>query len=143
MEPVSMQHLPQRPRRNRRSPALRAAFQETTISPANFILPLFVHEGSVMGYYIPPCCDISGVMGSCFLSTAHISSRDFARLWIEEIRNWRGHDALTHTVMVLSGEASSPIGAMPGCSRLGWRHGLIEEVLSCAARPPRIRQSWK
>ncbi|CAM6083812.1 unnamed protein product [Calypogeia fissa] len=63
-------HLPQRPRRNRRSPALRAAFQETTISPANFILPLFIHEG----------------------------------------------------------EMDSPIGAMPGCSRLGWRHGLLEEV---------------
>lgn len=38
--------MPARPRRNRRSPALRAAFQETTISPANFILSLFVHEDS-------------------------------------------------------------------------------------------------
>lgn len=62
--------MPARPRRNRRSPALRAAFQETTISPANFILPLFVHEG----------------------------------------------------------EQNAPIGAMPGCQRLGWRHGLIDEV---------------
>ncbi|KAH9535555.1 hypothetical protein CY35_17G059900 [Sphagnum magellanicum] len=62
--------LTSRPRRNRRSPALRAAFQETLITPANFILPLFVHEG----------------------------------------------------------EQSTPIGAMPGCYRLGWRHGLIDEV---------------
>jgi hypothetical protein len=34
-----------RPRRNRRSPALRAAFQETSITPANLVLPLFIHEG--------------------------------------------------------------------------------------------------
>ncbi|KAL5987500.1 Delta-aminolevulinic acid dehydratase 1, chloroplastic [Asimina triloba] len=26
------------------------------------------------------------------------------------------------------GEEDSPIGAMPGCYRLGWRHGLVEEV---------------
>uniref|UniRef100_A0A0D6R542 Delta-aminolevulinic acid dehydratase n=2 Tax=Spermatophyta TaxID=58024 RepID=A0A0D6R542_ARACU len=62
--------LSRRPRRNRKSAALRRAFQETTISPANFILPLFIHEG----------------------------------------------------------EEDTPIGAMPGCYRLGWRHGLIEEV---------------
>ncbi|CAI0393100.1 unnamed protein product [Linum tenue] len=62
--------LSRRPRRNRRSPALRAAFQETSISPANFVYPLFIHEG----------------------------------------------------------EEDTPIGAMPGCYRLGWRHGLLEEV---------------
>lgn len=28
------------------------------------------------------------------------------------------------------GEEDVPIGAMPGCFRLGWRHGLIEEVIS-------------
>ena len=44
---LRLQVMPARPRRNRRSPALRAAFQETTVSPANFILPLFVHEGAV------------------------------------------------------------------------------------------------
>ncbi len=27
-----------------------------------------------------------------------------------------------------SGEQNAPIGAMPGCERLGWRHGLIDEV---------------
>lgn len=43
---LRLQVMPARPRRNRRSPALRAAFQETTVSPANFILPLFVHEGA-------------------------------------------------------------------------------------------------
>ncbi|WVZ17997.1 hypothetical protein V8G54_005319, partial [Vigna mungo] len=62
--------LHRRPRRNRRSPALRSAFQETSISPANFVYPLFIHEG----------------------------------------------------------EEDTPIGAMPGCYRLGWRHGLVEEV---------------
>ncbi|GER49180.1 delta-aminolevulinic acid dehydratase [Striga asiatica] len=65
-------HLPlnRRPRRNRRSPVLRAAFQETNLSPSNLVYPLFIHEG----------------------------------------------------------EENTPIGAMPGCSRLGWRHGLVEEV---------------
>ncbi|VAI78900.1 unnamed protein product [Triticum turgidum subsp. durum] len=62
--------MAKRPRRNRRSPALRAAFQETTISPANLVLPLFIHEG----------------------------------------------------------EEDAPIGAMPGCFRLGWQHGLLDEV---------------
>ena len=33
-----------RPRRNRKSPWLRAAHRETTLSPANFIYPLFLHE---------------------------------------------------------------------------------------------------
>ncbi|KAF6161851.1 hypothetical protein GIB67_026653, partial [Kingdonia uniflora] len=62
--------LNRRPRRNRRSPVLRASFQETSLTPANFVYPLFIHEG----------------------------------------------------------EEDTPIGAMPGCYRLGWRHGLIEEV---------------
>ena len=29
----------------------------------------------------------------------------------------------------LAGEEDTPIGAMPGCYRLGWRHGLVEEVI--------------
>ncbi|XP_043700820.1 delta-aminolevulinic acid dehydratase, chloroplastic-like [Telopea speciosissima] len=67
---ISPLPLSRRPRRNRKSPALRSAFQETSISPANFVYPLFIHEG----------------------------------------------------------EEDNPIGAMPGCYRLGWRHGLVEEV---------------
>jgi delta-aminolevulinic acid dehydratase/porphobilinogen synthase len=39
------QDLPSRPRRNRRSSTFRSAMSETHISPANFILPVFVHEG--------------------------------------------------------------------------------------------------
>lgn len=39
------QDLPSRPRRNRRSSTFRSAISETHISPANFILPVFVHEG--------------------------------------------------------------------------------------------------
>ncbi|CAK7346963.1 unnamed protein product [Dovyalis caffra] len=62
--------LSRRPRRNRKSPAMRASFQETSISAANFVYPLFIHEG----------------------------------------------------------QEDTPIGAMPGCYRLGWRHGLVEEV---------------
>lgn len=33
-----------RPRRNRRTPAIRAMVRETTLSAADFILPLFLHE---------------------------------------------------------------------------------------------------
>lgn len=67
---VSPLPLNRRPRRNRRSPVFRSAFQETSLTPANFVYPLFIHEG----------------------------------------------------------EEDTPIGAMPGCYRLGWRHGLVEEV---------------
>ncbi|MCW1885924.1 porphobilinogen synthase [Luteolibacter flavescens] len=33
-----------RPRRNRRTPAIRSLVRENTLSPADFILPLFLHE---------------------------------------------------------------------------------------------------
>lgn len=33
-----------RPRRNRRTPAIRALVRETSLSPADFILPMFFHE---------------------------------------------------------------------------------------------------
>jgi porphobilinogen synthase len=33
-----------RPRRNRRTPAIRSLVRETVLSPADFILPLFLHE---------------------------------------------------------------------------------------------------
>lgn len=35
-----------RPRRNRRSPAIRSLVRETQLSPEDFIQPLFVHEGA-------------------------------------------------------------------------------------------------
>jgi porphobilinogen synthase len=35
-----------RPRRNRRNPEIRKMVAETSLSPANFILPCFVHEGT-------------------------------------------------------------------------------------------------
>ena len=38
--------LPYRPRRLRRTPALRAMVREHHLSPADFIYPLFVHEGA-------------------------------------------------------------------------------------------------
>ena len=36
-----------RPRRNRRTPAIRLMIRETTLSPADFILPMFLHEDAV------------------------------------------------------------------------------------------------
>ncbi|RVW56324.1 Delta-aminolevulinic acid dehydratase, chloroplastic [Vitis vinifera] len=35
---------------------------------------------------------------------------------------------LNRRLVVIEGEEDTPIGAMPGCYRLGWRHGLLEEV---------------
>ncbi|GAB4238803.1 MAG: porphobilinogen synthase [Acidobacteriota bacterium] len=43
--------LVQRPRRNRRSEAIRSLIRETTLAPSDFILPLFVVEGE--GQRIP------------------------------------------------------------------------------------------
>ena len=45
MPACTTQDLPSRPRRNRRSPAIRGAISETHISPANLILPVFIHDG--------------------------------------------------------------------------------------------------
>jgi porphobilinogen synthase len=36
-----------RPRRNRRTPAIRSMVSETTLSPADFILPIFLHDEAV------------------------------------------------------------------------------------------------
>lgn len=40
-----MMQLPIRPRRNRQSEAVRGLMRETSLSPAHFIYPVFVHEG--------------------------------------------------------------------------------------------------
>jgi len=39
------QELAHRPRRNRRSPTIRGAVRETILTPSNFLLPVFVHDG--------------------------------------------------------------------------------------------------
>ena len=44
MPVVPPQDLASRPRRNRRSPTVRKAFQETILTPDNFIYPIFVHD---------------------------------------------------------------------------------------------------
>lgn len=40
-----MKDMPSRPRRNRRTRTIREAISEVRMSPANIILPLFVHDG--------------------------------------------------------------------------------------------------
>ena len=40
-----MLDLPRRPRRNRRNPAIRSMVRETSLSPANLVMPCFVKEG--------------------------------------------------------------------------------------------------
>ncbi|PSC76206.1 delta-aminolevulinic acid dehydratase [Micractinium conductrix] len=42
---VPVRDLPSRPRRNRKSETVRRAFSETVVHPANFIMPVFVHDG--------------------------------------------------------------------------------------------------
>lgn len=37
-------NLPQRPRRNRKSPAVRAMVRETVLTPSDFVYPLFIHD---------------------------------------------------------------------------------------------------
>ena len=37
-------NMPIRPRRNRRTPAIRSLVRENVLTPADFILPLFLHE---------------------------------------------------------------------------------------------------
>lgn len=63
------QNLPSRPRRNRRSAALRAAVQETTVSPANFILPLFIHEGELALAIFPSELASCSCLPACFGSS--------------------------------------------------------------------------
>src|SRR5437868_211369 len=38
-------NLPRRPRRNRKSPAVRDLLQETRLHPSDFVAPLFIVEG--------------------------------------------------------------------------------------------------
>jgi porphobilinogen synthase len=58
--------LPQRPRRNRRTRALRNAVRETSLSAQHLVLPLFVQEGSDKK-------DAIGAMPGCYrLSIDHI-----------------------------------------------------------------------
>jgi porphobilinogen synthase len=56
---VKPQDLPSRPRRNRRSPAIRDATRETWLSPAHLILPIFVHEDTDKNVPIPSMPGVS------------------------------------------------------------------------------------
>ncbi|HEY8961784.1 MAG TPA: porphobilinogen synthase, partial [Luteolibacter sp.] len=40
-------NFPIRPRRNRRTSAIRNLVRETILSPADFILPVFLHEDAL------------------------------------------------------------------------------------------------
>lgn len=70
----SMQELLQRPRRNRRSPLLRAMVRETSLSTANLVMPCFVRDGVGVAEPI-------GAMPGCFRFSID-------RL-VEEARIWR------------------------------------------------------
>jgi porphobilinogen synthase len=105
------QPLSRRPRRNRKSPVMRASFQETSISPANFVYPLFIHEGWYFCRWWL-CSSFSSLIYNLLLFLAN-------SIFL----------SLHHVFLRFAGEEDTPIGAMPGCYRLGWRHGLVEEVV--------------
>ncbi|MBI5610917.1 MAG: porphobilinogen synthase [Deltaproteobacteria bacterium] len=73
-----MLDLPYRPRRNRKSPAIRAAIAETWLAPQHFILPLFVHAGTG----IEPI----GSMPGCFRLDRAALLQEVAGAWAEGIR---------------------------------------------------------
>ncbi|KAI4320536.1 hypothetical protein MLD38_034005 [Melastoma candidum] len=95
---VSSLPLSRRLLRNRRSPALKAAFHETSLSPVNFIYPLFICEGQ---------------WNFAYSSNFHL---------------FLGVSLSLCELLVFKGEEDTPIGAMPGCCRLGWRDGLVEQA---------------
>lgn len=64
-----MMNLPIRPRRNRKSPAVRGLMRETTLSAANLIYPMFVQEGEedTPIESLPGCTrwSVAGIVGEC------------------------------------------------------------------------------
>lgn len=66
---VMMQDLPIRPRRNRKSAAVRGMMRETSLSAAHLIYPMFVHEGEGDEPIasLPGCkrWSIAGIVGEC------------------------------------------------------------------------------
>lgn len=71
--------LPVRPRRLRRTPALRALVEETTLRPENFIAPLFVVEG-----HHPP--EAIGSMPGVFRYSIEDLVKECRELWDVGIR---------------------------------------------------------
>jgi porphobilinogen synthase len=67
-------NLPQRPRRNRRSAALRGMIRETELSPSHFILPLFVCEGKGRRVAIPS-------MPGCFRLSRDLLVKEARTAW--------------------------------------------------------------
>jgi porphobilinogen synthase len=51
----------ERPRRNRRTPALRAFLREGALTAERFVLPLFIHEG---GRDVPPAAQSAAARSS-------------------------------------------------------------------------------
>jgi porphobilinogen synthase len=55
-----MQHLIQRPRRNRKSPTVRGFHSETRVGPEHFIYPLFIHDGANDPTSVQPIASMPG-----------------------------------------------------------------------------------
>ncbi|XP_071714792.1 delta-aminolevulinic acid dehydratase, chloroplastic-like [Rutidosis leptorrhynchoides] len=96
---IRLLDINRRPCRNGQLQVIRDAFKETSLALANFVYPLFIHEGksnSRFFFYVLRFVDFSYI--------------------------------LFFLIFGIEGEEDTPIGAMPGCYRFGWRYGLLEEV---------------
>ena len=89
--------LPERPRRLRRTPAIRRLVRETTVDPAGLVLPVFVREGA--GQPVPITSMPGVVQHSESSYRAAVESAAYARLGglmvfgVPDARDAHGHAA--------------------------------------------------
>ncbi len=101
----------QRPRRNRRTPAIRAFHSETWLAPQHFILPLFIHAGQGRQ-------PISSMPGCERLSLAEMVAEAQAA-WLEGIRAIVLFPKVEEALKTSDGqEAFNPQGLVPAAIRL-------------------------
>jgi porphobilinogen synthase len=101
-----MLSLRSRPRRNRKSAAIRAFHSETTLSPRHFILPLFVHAGTG----IQPIASMPG----CYRLDLDALDAEVAGAWAEGIRAVVLFPAIAEELKNSTGdECYNPNGLVP------------------------------
>ncbi len=91
-------NLPVRPRRNRKSAAIRGMMRETTLSAANLIYPMFVQEGDDNSAIasLPGCTrwSVRGIVGECKrLAALGIPCIDLFAVVPEEKKDAQGSEA--------------------------------------------------
>jgi porphobilinogen synthase len=100
-------NLSQRPRRNRKSEALRSLVRETTLSPADFIWPVFLVEGRNERQAIPTLPGVYRYSLDCLVEEARIA-------WSLGIRALALFPAIENSLKdPLAREALNPEGLVP------------------------------